>query len=1022
MPPMAAMAMPIPAASLPPVLASPAEVKAASSAWTPQLERGHRSRHGGAKMAGAATFLIGGVAASASRRRLRQSAKSKHCKVVVAVGSTIETLEKDELTDEELQSLFDAASEGKDVVTFDQAASLEGVDAVLEEGAANVEELKVIWGDPDEPLDFEGFSRWYNDVLKLYDSFLWQDAVAPPSDVFDDEEQGLEDMNNLDDEQLLEDAPAVGVQVEQLSTSALKPKQKMMYGTLTDKVPEYQKPPWKLAEEIITGKTDDYLEDYSVEDEGAGRSTEGMATPSAGGGRQNVEITQLFRQACDEKNLLSFDALKEISEFEDMLEQEDISEEELEEIWDELPKKNGDFIDVLAFRDLLAKVDELFEYVEEDEEEDPEEQALMQVEGKGGISKAKKRGLQTVKQDLLDAIARLEAQTDKPAGLGSTEEKDGEVVKLAGELEDVWRDQVGDLNKFDGAKFEGTWELIYSTSVKFRRWGSVLNGVREIKNGEFEALVQKFSPGDDSKYESFNEYDMEEVFKAPNEDGEEVELCMRGQGSWRLGIQQNVVTGEEDVVMKLEITNVEYDTLEDTVEYCGDKTLMSPMCRTFSYGFLSYMDDEYRVMRTSLTGKSLYIFQRIKDEDPYQHAEALRPGGRLLVHDFMVNDSLDGPALGALWGLQHVTVNAQGLGLCPAEVIRRMAQAGFEENKCQTHEMIHGMTKLIVAHKDDGGYGQFSGDGLGEASVAELQAEIKRLRKMLRPELRHTTTVAPPVALAGATVQGSIAEEMVLVLVISLMVMLWTVPLLRPFRYCCETRLHKVYPIITVVNLLLLAVTLHALKSITFNDVFFALVNGFEDAVEKTEQILVGVAALVAIAVVWKFKDRVFEVLGVENAASVFGDFRDWATCWSMKRFHPVELFIWKVEGLPSARLHSLNDVFCEVSLGYNMTMKTRVHHRAGHSCVFKETLQLNFDPYDSEHRLTLSIKSQEVVGAAEIVQLQLGADKVRQLEEPASKDLGSGRPIGWGSKADTAVWAQENFKCMDLVRSLSCR
>ena len=32
---------------------------------------------------------------------------------------------------------------------------------------------------------------------------------------------------------------------------------------------------------------------------------------------------QLSSQACDEKNLLSFDALKEISEFEDMLEQEE---------------------------------------------------------------------------------------------------------------------------------------------------------------------------------------------------------------------------------------------------------------------------------------------------------------------------------------------------------------------------------------------------------------------------------------------------------------------------------------------------------------------------------------------------------------------------------------------------------------------------------------------------------------------------------------------------------------------------
>ena len=74
--------------------------------------------------------------------------------------------------------------------------------------------------------------------------------------------------------------------------------------------------------------------------------------------------------------------------------------------------------------------------------------------------------------------------------------------------------QVGDLNDYDGSKFEGTWELIYSTSVKrlwqhldhrvgpqlvrssrywqqrFRRWGSVLNAERNIKNAEFEASIR----------------------------------------------------------------------------------------------------------------------------------------------------------------------------------------------------------------------------------------------------------------------------------------------------------------------------------------------------------------------------------------------------------------------------------------------------------------------------------------------------------------------------------------------------
>ncbi len=62
--------------------------------------------------------------------------------------------------------------------------------------------------------------------------------------------------------------------------------------------------------------------------------------------------------------------------------------------------------------------------------------------------------------------------------------------------------------------------------------------------------------------------------------------------------------------------------------------------------------------------------------------KALVPGGRLLVHDFMVDDSLDGPQLASLWALQHVTVNAEGLGLCPAEVTARMAAGGFDAARC----------------------------------------------------------------------------------------------------------------------------------------------------------------------------------------------------------------------------------------------------------------------------------------------------------------------------------------------------
>jgi len=79
--------------------------------------------------------------------------------------------------------------------------------------------------------------------------------------------------------------------------------------------------------------------------------------------------------------------------------------------------------------------------------------------------------------------------------------------------------------------------------------------------------------------------------------------------------------------------------------------------------------------------------------------KALQPGGRLFVHDFIVDDNLTGPALAALWALQHVTVNAHGLGLSPSEIISRLESAGFDQGKCETFEMIHGMTKLVIGYK-----------------------------------------------------------------------------------------------------------------------------------------------------------------------------------------------------------------------------------------------------------------------------------------------------------------------------------
>jgi len=515
------------------------------------------------------------------RRRQRQALMSRSVAMAATSSSVGAALQQGMLepTQEELLELFDTASGGRTTVSFEEAISLDGVDGVLEEGAATIKELEVIWGDADEAVGFKEFSKWYCDVLKVYDDFLMQDAVAPPDDLLE-EEVSEEELRGMSDEQLLEDAPAMGVQVDTLKT----PNTRQTRRTLEDEL--------NLKS---LGKMNNEEEP----------DLEGVAAPSASG-RQNVEITQLFRQACDEMNLMSYEALKDIPEIESLLEEEDLLEEELQAMWDDLPKK-GDAIDVLAFRDLLAKVDELFEYVDEDEEEE-EKEGLLTMEEDRGIARPKKRSLNKVKQEMLDLVRSLEVKEGKPCGLGGREETDGELIKLSGELEDIWRDDAGDLSDFDATQLSGDWELIYSTSEKWRRWGSILNAGREIKDAQFEALIQNFSVREEDDY---NEYDMEEVFQSGPEDKEKIELCMRGQGSWKVALQQNVVTGEEDLVLKLEITAVEYDTPDDRVEFTSDKTLASQMCRTFSYGFISFIDEDFRVIRTSLTGRSIYLFRKL---------------------------------------------------------------------------------------------------------------------------------------------------------------------------------------------------------------------------------------------------------------------------------------------------------------------------------------------------------------------------------------------------------------------------
>ncbi|SLN29485.1 Demethylspheroidene O-methyltransferase [Roseivivax jejudonensis] len=81
-------------------------------------------------------------------------------------------------------------------------------------------------------------------------------------------------------------------------------------------------------------------------------------------------------------------------------------------------------------------------------------------------------------------------------------------------------------------------------------------------------------------------------------------------------------------------------------------------------------------------------------ERAYAH---LAPGGRLLVHDFVVSADRSGPRLAALWQLQHTAFTPEARSLDSDGLGRLLEAAGFVE--VEVMEMIPEMTKLAVARR-----------------------------------------------------------------------------------------------------------------------------------------------------------------------------------------------------------------------------------------------------------------------------------------------------------------------------------
>jgi ubiquinone/menaquinone biosynthesis C-methylase UbiE len=77
--------------------------------------------------------------------------------------------------------------------------------------------------------------------------------------------------------------------------------------------------------------------------------------------------------------------------------------------------------------------------------------------------------------------------------------------------------------------------------------------------------------------------------------------------------------------------------------------------------------------------------------------EALTPGGLLVIHDFMLDDDRDGPALAALWFVQYLAYRIDSVSFTAAALSDLLADQGFVKESEQV--LIDEITKVLVCSK-----------------------------------------------------------------------------------------------------------------------------------------------------------------------------------------------------------------------------------------------------------------------------------------------------------------------------------
>lgn len=302
----------------------------------------------------------------------------------------------------------------------------------------------------------------------------------------------------------------------------------------------------------------------------------------------------LFSQLADMNYLVGMKELNLWAEVKDLLEEGELSESELQEMFDKYATSEGKLTED-SFLQLYDQIDGLFE--EDDDDENVEEKVVASSPPQQQQQKQSPAANTKVKEDFLSFIDIVVEDDENPCGFGASDSDQEQLLNILKVLEQQPTNMI--LQK-DGnielADLTGKWEMIY-TSSSGMKFNNGLSGIgRSVPNGRFGGLTQELVA---TKFLSDMIY-KERIEVTPSSASFDVTVS----GIWDLRKSISLFTGQPTVILNVEPARVTYGPTSTRADHW--KTL-GPVNRLD----LSYLDDELRVMRGCTSSETLFIFKKV---------------------------------------------------------------------------------------------------------------------------------------------------------------------------------------------------------------------------------------------------------------------------------------------------------------------------------------------------------------------------------------------------------------------------